>query len=393
MTSPFSGVLISPYSELLESPRGLSDHRGGPHWPDFEQQTTARHCRGGKPVDAAPDEVRSEPRMMGEMVAWGGPIVTHFGHQVADFSMRLLPTLEQHPGVPIAFSSHPRMGISSAEGVPPFVAGLWQWLGIPPDKVRVIAEPTIVRELVVVPQAEQLGGVGPSADHLRRLDALADQRSDGVDPIPAAYVSRASQRSRFAGEAYIEQSLMACAVTVIRPETLPLAQQLRTYAAAERLIFASGSAVHATQLLGRCLGDVQVLVRIPGLHIAKASVQPRARSLTYLEASAGLVHGFPPARPAPSPDPARLRKMALVTGMSVLDPERFVEGLASAIPDLPSRFDVKAFQMARDEDILRWLSSDLNPRWAAAREVVMESLRDAGVGHLVPQAGQILARC
>ncbi len=392
MTSRFDGVLISPFSELLASPRGLSDHRGGPHWPDFEQQTTARHCRGGTPVDAEPHEPLPQPGTVDERVAWGGPIVHHFGHQIADFSMRLLPTVTRHPPMPIAFSSDPRMQITSVDEVPVFVKSVWKWFGIPLERVRLITEPTVVRELLVEPQAEQLDGPGPSAEHLALLDELMKQRMGAVEPVEAVYVSRAGQRARFAGEAYLEQALTAAGVTVVRPETLPLDQQLRMYASAKRLIFAEGSALHATQLLGRRLGEVSVLVRRKGRIIAQASIQPRARSLAYLEVSAGVVNGFPPLGPPPTPSPAIMQRKALVSGISVLDPERLVEGLASVVPDFRSRFSTAAFQRARDNDIMGWLSTELNPRWAAVPERVLNTLRDAGVAHLVPDAERLLGQ-
>ncbi len=386
MTSRFDNVLITPFSELLDTPQELSDHRGGPRWPNFEHQTTARHCRAGRPIDAVPHSAQGQPMTLNERVAWGGPIVRHFGHQIADFSMRLLPTVTKHSDVPIAFSSHPRMRITTVEKMPVFVRGVWEWFGITLGKVRLITEPTIAREVVVEPQAEQLEGPGPSDEHLELLDALTKQRLGTVEPIPAVYVSRSGQRARFAGEAYLEEVMKASGVAVVRPETLPLHEQLRIYASADRLIFAEGSALHATQLLGRCLGDVVVLVRRTGQVLGRTSLEPRARSLSYVEASAGVVNGTPPL----GPDLARMRKLASVTGISVLDSEPLVEGLASAIPDLASRFDADAFRLARDNDIKRWLATELNPRWATVPDRVLESLRDADVGHLAPEAETIL---
>ena len=64
---------------------------------------------------------------------------------------------------------------------------------------------------------------------------------------------------RIAGEPYLEDVLRRSWVRVLRPETVPLAEQLRNYRAATDIVFAEGSALHALQLLGRVDADVAVL--------------------------------------------------------------------------------------------------------------------------------------
>jgi hypothetical protein len=374
MTHCFDNVAITPFTELLERQPGAV-HRGGPHWPDFERQKSARHCRRGRPVDEPPAPP-VEVAMLDEAVAWGGPIVNQFGHQIADFTMRLLPTVAAHPGLPIAFCSHPRMRITTPEEVPPFVRATWEWLGV--RDVRIISRDTLVRELVVEPQAEQLCGPGPDAEHLDRLDALS-RRLTGRR-LPIVYVSRAAQAGRLAGEEYLEHVMTAAGGRVIRPETIPLPRQLRIYASADRLIFAEGSAVHGTQLLGRSLGDVSVIVRRSGDRIAKESLEPRARSLSYLDVSCGLVHGI-----RPTGGPARQ------AGISIMDGERLGEGLRPLVPGIERHFDIGAFNEARDNDVLRWFGR-LDRHSAANAEVALGSLRSAGLGHLVPAAERAVDR-
>ncbi len=380
MTLLFRDIMISPFDELLDNPTGGAIHRGGPHWSNFAQQRTARHCRYGSPVDAIPRVITADRQRLDEMAAWGGPIVRHFGHQVADFSMRLLGTAMKHPGVPMVFSSHPRMRITSVQDVPGFVRDVWEWCGISHQDILVVTEPTEARELVVEPQAEQIGH-GPDHRHLDMLDDLTLQRLGTVDPIPAVYVSRAGVRARFAGEAYIEQVLTASGVTVVRPETLPLSEQLRLYASAQRLIVAEGSALHATQLLGRCLGDVSVIVRRSGKRIAEASVAPRARSLTYRDATVGVIHGV-----EVSGEPAT------GSGLSILDPEVFVESLTQVVPEVSIHFRDESYRHARDLDIITWF--DETPRrWAVnpgSAAQLLGTLRAAGLGHLEPHAKRVL---
>src|SRR5690606_3751650 len=67
----FEDVLVSPYTALFEMGKG--SHRGGPHWPDWDRQTVARHNNGGKVIDDPPEAVPSEPVEIAEPVAWAGP--------------------------------------------------------------------------------------------------------------------------------------------------------------------------------------------------------------------------------------------------------------------------------------------------------------------------------
>src|SRR5688572_16905304 len=99
----FRDVLVTPYTDLLDGPRGGMYHRGGPHWPDWSTQTAARYCAGGVPHDVEPSD--GEPKStLADRIAWGGAITWHFGHQIADFTTRLLPTLAEMPDVRFAFS-------------------------------------------------------------------------------------------------------------------------------------------------------------------------------------------------------------------------------------------------------------------------------------------------
>src|SRR5262245_5235752 len=106
----FSDTAIVPFSELLDTPFGASDHRGGPVWPRFDGQMPARHCRAGVPIDVEPAVEGPFAETIGP-VAWGGPIVRHFGHQLADFSMRLPHTVDRRPDLPLAFATKPDYGI------------------------------------------------------------------------------------------------------------------------------------------------------------------------------------------------------------------------------------------------------------------------------------------
>ncbi len=286
----FGNVLVTPYTDLLQAGFDHLTHRGGPHWPDFDAQYEARHRRRDQPVDHEPAWQPPKLRLTGTW-AWAGPITAHFGHQILEFSMRLVPTLAEHPDARFLFGVTSFAPFQTIESAPEFFKAILDWFDIPLDRCRVVNTPALVDELTVVPQAEQLGGPGPTSEHLDVMESrtnarLADLRRRGV-----VYVSRAAQMERFAGERAIEDALRRCGVEVVRPETLPLIEQLRVYAAAELLVFAEGSAMYGPLLTGRSLADVAVLCRRPGFHLASRFLQPRAKSLRYVEAIKELKPG------------------------------------------------------------------------------------------------------
>ncbi len=378
----FRDVVVVPYSDLLDRWRDGEIHRGGPIWPDWDEQVRPRHRRAGQPVDVRPADPEG-PLVEAGPMAWGGAIADAFGHQVADFSTRLVATVRARPDLPVAFASRPDLGYADLDTAPAWFRAILDWFGVPPERVRIIAVPTRVAELFVAPQAEQLGGPGPDVGYLDALDALGHERlgrpasTDGL-----LYVSRAGMEARFAGEPYLEDSLRAAGVRVLRPEAQSLPEQLRNYRAASNVVMAEGSALHALQLLGRIEADLGVLERRPGTHLAAANLRPRVRGLAYDEVATKLVHGIlPTGRPA------------LPKGLSVADPDRLIESFARRGTDLRPTWDEAAWNRARDADVLRWAETQ------AARpghlgigsvEHILEGLGEAGLGHLVDEVARRL---
>jgi len=374
----FDDVPILPYSQLLEGFKpGGSAHCGGPSWPDWERQTEARHCRSGKPVDVPPDVVAPQD-VIDEPVAWSGPIVRHFGHQIAEFSMRLLPTLREWPDAVFAFGVKPEFGIVSRDAAPPFFTEVLDWFGASPERIRIVSRPTVAARLLVAPQAEQFGmhgsEVGPTSDHLDALDALVERRLGPPDRRGTVYVSRAAQRWHCAGERATEAALARAGVDIMRPETLPLVEQLRRYAGADRLLFAEGSALHGLQLLGRGLGDVDVLLRRSGQAMARASIAPRARSVSYHDCGVRLVHGLEPTGIA-----------AKNTALTVLDESLLVETLERLGIPIAAHWDSSGYRAACERDARAWLAHACESRRLAipgAADAIRTSLAACGFGHL-----------
>src|SRR2546421_266311 len=115
----FRDVLVTPYTDLMDIPTGGTYHRGGPHWPDWSTQTAARYCVAGKPLDEEPPETEPTSTLPGP-VAWGSAITWHFGHTIADFTTRLLPTLAEIPDARFAFSTYAHAQLRSLDYGPPF---------------------------------------------------------------------------------------------------------------------------------------------------------------------------------------------------------------------------------------------------------------------------------
>lgn len=377
----FEGVVVAPYSELLDSPGGLSDHRGGPHWPDWEKQTWARHQRGNRPVDAEPVRVDARSRLRGSMV-WAGPVVTHFGHQVADFGMRIAPSLIQFGPKEFLFATHPRYGFRSINDTPRFFRQLLAWYGIGTGQASLLAEASIVGELLVAAQSEQLQGPEPRPEILAWLAEHAHRRLGRMERSGTIYVSRAGMTARFAGEVQLELLMRRAGVAVMRPELLPLDEQLRAYVGAERVVFAEGSAIHSVQLLGgRALGHVAVLVRRSGARLAARAIYARAESVRYLEAVAGLVHGLRVTGEA-----------AVAVGMPVLAPEQLQDVLWSAGIDIRRHWSSRDWAAAVEKDIIEWAGQELagpRGRVPGAVTTIAATATTVGLEALIPQINRL----
>jgi hypothetical protein len=320
-------------------------------------------------VDDEPLEAEPVATLAGPL-AWGGAITPHFGHQIIDFSTRLLPTLAEIPDARFAFST---WSVRETDKASPVLRSVLEWYGIPDERVDLISEPTLVERLAVARQAEQPLGPGPEPWYLDLLDEHAQSRLGRIEKSGSLYVSRAGQAARFAGEEYLERALQEAGFRALRPETVSLEEQLRAYAGAESIVFAEGSAIHGTQLLGRALGDVRIILRRPqwqGFPATQPLLKPRSRSLGYVDALRDVVHGLTLAG-----------GRAPGTGLSILDPDRLLE----EFPSLGDVWDREAFEAARDADVVEWLETErVSPRWKVpgSAELVAEKLRAAGLAHL-----------
>ena len=339
----FQNVPVMPFQELLAAGAGGSPHRGGPAWPDWESAGEARHHRLGRPVD-------HPPRWEGEAfapfeapAAWGGPIVGHFGHQVAEFSSRILVTRHAAPERTLLFAGRAEAPWVSMQTVPAFVRAILAWFDVPPKRARLVTAPLEVASLAVCGQEEQFGTLPPSARYLDLLDDLVRRKLGAGDPRVPTYVSRRSMPARFAGEAYLEAWLAASGFRIVHPDRLGLIDQLRAYRAADPLIFAEGSALHGLQLLGRLPARAVVVNRRPGTRLARFQVEPRVASLVYVDAVDALFYPL-------AANGLSLRHQ----GMGQLNAERLTAQLAAAGVAPSEPWHPADFAAAEAEDLAAW---------------------------------------
>lgn len=363
----FSDVYVGPTEEVLRAPSG-SLFRGGPLWPEFESQVEARQCRGLeiKPIDDMPT-FAPVSEVVVEQGVWCGPVVSHFGHMIADFGMRIALSSRLDPAIPLVFSSNDTSVKPKIQDPPPFFWAIIDHFKIDRKRVLLVNSPVLFRTLYVFPQAERMAGPAPEAGYLDFLDEITHvPEADRLPDINKLYVSRSKfLLGGLAGESYLDSVLGLAGVKVIYPELMSLSAQLHHYQSAKSLIFSEGSAVHALQLIGRLEASVGILVRRSKARIAQHSVRSRARSTKYLEAAPELVHGL---RPSGFPNQSK--------GITLLNGADIVEKFLTLKIDIGSHWNENEFRRQQAADLKAWALLRLDARnvHPGERDAIKESL-------------------
>jgi hypothetical protein len=237
-------------------------------------------------VDKCPPDIFQEDLdYWDEDLTYGGCITQHFGHWIAEFIHRILPSLQAFPSLRILFIGK----AGETRPLPSFVEATLAYLGVPPEKVRVVHAPVRVRRLHVFAQQERLQGPAPQPEYLSALAALQKTRWPEREPLRGTlFVSRSRQRKGLAGEAILDQVFAAAGAEVYFPEEHRLTDQLDQYQAQERLLFSEGSALHALQLLGEVAAEVTVLSRRAG-HWGLNFLAARVRNLDHIPISSKML--------------------------------------------------------------------------------------------------------
>lgn len=340
---------------------------GGPVWHNWPGAGPLRHNRSGIPVDRKPPVPAKGLTEFAAPATWGGHSVPHFGHFIVEHSTRILQARAEHGTKKMLFTLPPGQ---NADQVPAFFWQVLAWYGVEARNVTFITAPLQVRELWAAPMAEQWAHVPTSGAYLDLLSENATARRLKPKRNSIVYVARdrmeATAEGHNAGEPYLTSILPQLGVTVIRPETMSLREQLEYYAGAETLIFAEGSALHGRQLLGRQDQTIMVLNRRPNMRIGLSSVQPRVTTLAYAEVTRGTA-----AVLWPNGNPWMVR------AISLYDIDCLLGSFDSLGVPLSRVWDNTAYLAARDHGIRTWIKLRFDPRVtidhaASARRVRQE---------------------
>ena len=232
----------------------------------------AVHCGGGRRHVPAPRPDAGPAEHLSGTWLFGGVFHRHPGHFLTESLGRLwlAPRMAGRLAGVVWLMPGP-LGPKAAERAPAIIANgfatqMLGLLGIEGPHRGVVA-PVTVDRLVVPAQLMMNHGGPPIAGHAAfRNFARALLAASGAADQPGGdrvYVSRAGlgTNGRFLLEEHIESTLAQAGWIIMRPETLPVAEQVRVYARASHLVFAEGSAMHLFALVARPSQKAAVIFR------------------------------------------------------------------------------------------------------------------------------------
>ena len=338
----FTDIPVVPFSDLLGGPLGGAEHAGGPIWPDWDNRTFERHCRDRQPIDQKPSLDHDLVPVSIDHAFWGGPIANHFGHQIADFSMRILPSRFVDPAAKLVF-------FANLFEPPQWFHEILRWADVGANDVFFAKQAHQFDALSVCEQPEQLWATQPSNDHLDLMDRfIQNKQLDLKRMSQPIYVSRAGLNvisAGFAGERYLEHCINQSGGYVFRPELNPLEDQLKLYLRSGELIFAEGSAIHACQLLGRFPANVDVLSRNEHFNIISPNISNRVNNYRNIHAVKHVICGL-----------TLSGKENVWNTVSIFDLEKLHDYFKSKGLDISKCWNMDAYIDEVIKDVLSWVN-------------------------------------
>ena len=379
--------------EPAATPRGWP---AGPSRAALSDRDLAWHWVNGHPSGKDLPESDRPPIVIDEPLVWGGAVMSHFGHTIAEQFQRVLFSRLVAPEASCLFSL-PK-GWDEAR-VPGYFWGACDWFGLPRDRVRLVTDrPVLARDLTVLRQGEQFqpagqpagtrnhAWCGPLPEYLAALNLHQAGQGLATGTTGMVYVSRSRLSPGeipIPGEALLVERMQAAGVEVIWPETLPIRDQLAAFARARTLIFAEGSAMHVRQFLGYLPQHVVVISRRRRMELVEEGLRPRCERLTYIDAvAANVIFTVSPMGVA-----ERWRAFPL------MDQDLLLEGLAAAGLDLRAGWDRDGFERAQETLLHAWAEEVCRrgrPADLETRLRLLEgSLLGAGLGDHLPRLKRI----
>jgi hypothetical protein len=187
-------------------------------------------------------ELWRKAERISEPLVYGGRMHAHFGH----FVLETLPRLwAVRPGR--RFLVHGPEDLACLES--PWLKALLGAMGLSRRDFVVFGQPVVCRRLTVPhpalrPQSHVHRAFGQLCRRVGARLMAAGRATSGARP---AYLTKSGLDSGVTGltdEAVIEARMTAAGVEVIRPETLPLSEQVALFAARPAILGVAGSAFH-----------------------------------------------------------------------------------------------------------------------------------------------------
>jgi hypothetical protein len=256
------------------------------------------------------------------------------------------------------------------DSLPSYLWDILAWYDVPRDRVEIINEPTHVGRLFACEQGETLPNIGPSSAYLDLIEAASARHNLPEAGNGVTYVGRMGQLAKgnggHLGETYLVSLLADLGVTIVDPDQAGFTSQMHSYAGAETLIFAEGSAMHGRQAFGQRAQNIHVLRRRQNRFMAQVQLAPRVAALTY--------HNTAGSEMIPNYGNGALRvdQGAVIYNLDNLFSIFDKLGLA-----LSSIWDEDAYQKTVIHDAIVWFKThDLNPKQMLAS---LDTLENAGI--------------
>ncbi len=218
---------------------------------------------------------------------YAGPFFFQYGHCLAESIHRLWAWLE-YPGEFNKVLVCPQWLPIPQRQMAPHVPQLLDYFGIPVDLRQYIKQPLHVGKLIVPAQASILHNepIRPAGSYLKLLEKRANLLGDLSGLPEKLYICRSGyiNQGSYAGERYLEQLLARDGYHVLKPETLPLREQLRYLRAARKIIAVEGSALHSFELFGSARASITIIQRRSRIQpVMRTVLEPRVPECTFFE--------------------------------------------------------------------------------------------------------------
>lgn len=213
---------------------------------------------------------------------YGGELMHHFGHFMAESSHRIHPALNES-----AWSRYSGIVFGARAIKPWHKALLTDHYGLPPEKFLFVRDRVVViDELDIAPQGSILGGAAIAPGYIDIL-SRAQQRLRRSNDLPTRLLIGRNHLSTGGGgvtnEAEIQTVCDRFSLTPVRPEEFSLVDQLSMMANAECIVMIGGSAVHLFDHLGNSNAAVLLISRgDPDSFYHSRSLESKVASLTQI---------------------------------------------------------------------------------------------------------------